>query len=100
MPFDALQHEVFDQRVLEHRLAADEVDDLGRALARRAEPQGPSLARPQPAITAEPVVAGTLVALGPRVDHLAGAVAVVGVAATRTERAAASAYSAVRWLWK
>ena len=34
----------------------------------------------KPAITAEPVVARTLVALRPRVDHLARAVAVVGVA--------------------
>ncbi len=81
VPFERCKHEVFDQRVLEHRLAADEVDDLRRALARRAEPQRPALARLQPAIAAEPVVARTLVALRPGVDHFAGAVAVVGVAA-------------------
>ena len=70
------QHEVLDRRVLEHRLAADQVIDHGRALVRRAEPERPSSTGPEGAVPAEAVVAAVLIT-GPGDHVLALAIAVV-----------------------
>ena len=65
LPVERTDDEVLDQRVLEHRLAPDEVDDRRRPLVRRAEPQRAALARLQPDAHGRARRSRTLIALGP-----------------------------------
>ena len=81
-------------------VAADQVDDLGGALARRAEPQRPAVARPQAAVAAEAVVAGRRCPSSARRSPR-GCSRSSRRGRLEQERAPRHrAYSAVRWLWK